>query len=56
MISQEGLRFEPYDDPDCTVGIGQLIHAGRCDGRNSEEPFRPRIAFVASCLNQKPLC
>lgn len=32
----EGLRNDPYNDaadpPNCTVGVGHLLHAGPCDG------------------------
>jgi GH24 family phage-related lysozyme (muramidase) len=41
----EGVVLHLYDDPvgHCTVGIGHLVHHGRCDGRASEAPFRNGI-------------
>jgi lysozyme len=41
----EGCVLRLYNDPagHCTVGIGHLVHHGRCDGRASEAPFRNGI-------------
>jgi lysozyme len=41
----EGCVLHLYNDPvhHCTVGIGHLVHHGRCDGRPSEAPFRDGI-------------
>ena len=41
----EGLRLALYNDPvgHCTIGIGHLVHHGRCDGRASEAEFRNGI-------------
>jgi GH24 family phage-related lysozyme (muramidase) len=41
----EGLILHLYNDPvgHCTVGIGHLVHHGRCDGRASEAPFKNGI-------------
>jgi lysozyme len=41
----EGIVLHLYNDPagHCTVGIGHLVHHGRCDGRASEAPFRNGI-------------
>jgi len=41
----EGMVLHLYNDPagHCTVGIGHLVHHGRCDGRASEAPFRNGI-------------
>jgi GH24 family phage-related lysozyme (muramidase) len=35
----EGLRLELYNDPagHCTIGIGHLVHHGRCDGSEPAE-------------------
>lgn len=42
----EGVVPQLYNDPvgHCTVGIGHLVHHGRCDGRASEAPFRNGIS------------
>jgi lysozyme len=42
----EGVILHLYNDPvgHCTVGIGHLVHLGRCDGRASEAPFRNGIS------------
>jgi GH24 family phage-related lysozyme (muramidase) len=42
----EGVVLRLYNDPvgHCTVGIGHLVHHGRCDGRASEAPFRNGIS------------
>ena len=42
----EGVILHLYNDPvgHCTVGIGHLVHHGRCDGRASEAPFRNGIS------------
>jgi GH24 family phage-related lysozyme (muramidase) len=42
----EGLRTRLYNDPagHCTVGIGHLVHRGRCNGAASEAPFRNGIS------------
>jgi GH24 family phage-related lysozyme (muramidase) len=42
----EGVILRLYNDPvgHCTVGIGHLVHLGRCDGRASEAPFRNGIS------------
>ena len=41
----EGCVLRLYNDPagHCTVGIGHLVHHGRCDGRASEAPFKNGI-------------
>lgn len=41
----EGLILHLYNDPagHCTVGIGHLVHHGRCDGRASEAEFKNGI-------------
>lgn len=41
----EGTALQLYNDPagHCTVGIGHLVHHGRCDGRTSEIPFKNGI-------------
>jgi protein-L-isoaspartate(D-aspartate) O-methyltransferase len=41
----EGCILHLYNDPanHCTIGIGHLVHHGRCDGRASEAPFRNGI-------------
>ena len=41
----EGCILHLYNDPvgHCTVGIGHLVHHGRCDGRASEAEFRNGI-------------
>jgi lysozyme len=41
----EGCVLHLYNDParHCTIGIGHLVHLGRCDGRPSEASFRNGI-------------
>jgi GH24 family phage-related lysozyme (muramidase) len=54
QLSDNGLRFiasfegfiaHLYNDPAgyCTIGYGHLVHRGVCDGRRSEDVFRPSI-------------
>ncbi len=41
IVGHEGKRNRLYNDPagHCTIGIGHLVHRGRCDGRASEARF-----------------
>lgn len=34
IIWREGIRLKPYNDSagHCTIGVGHLLHPGRCDG------------------------
>jgi GH24 family phage-related lysozyme (muramidase) len=42
----EGLRTKLYNDPagHCSIGVGHLVHLGRCNGAGSEAPFRNGIS------------
>src|SRR4051812_46191023 len=42
----EGLRTSLYNDPagHCSIGVGHLVHLGRCNGAASEAPFRGGIS------------
>lgn len=41
IIDREGLRTRPYNDAagHCTVGIGHLLHAGRCSNAELERTY-----------------
>jgi lysozyme len=46
LTELEGLELRPYNDSGgaCTVGVGHLIHKGRCGTRPElEAPFTPSI-------------
>jgi len=42
----EGFSGHLYNDPsgNCTIGYGNLIHMGKCDGRADEQPYRNGIS------------
>lgn len=51
----EGKRNSLYDDGgpgkgNCTIGYGHLVHAGPCDGRASENPFKAGLTDL-QCLD-----
>lgn len=41
MRVNEGFKPNPYNDSagNCTVGIGHLIHFGKCNGDATERPY-----------------
>lgn len=41
----EGFSGHLYNDPsgNCTIGYGDLVHMGPCDGRAEEQPYRNGI-------------
>ena len=50
LAAHEGTVLHLYNDSSghCTVGIGHLVHHGRCDGRTSEAPFSGGITRQAA--------
>lgn len=46
----EGFRDILHNDPadNCSIGIGQLVHLGRCDGRAEEAPYKNGISHEAA--------
>jgi GH24 family phage-related lysozyme (muramidase) len=53
----EAFRDKLYNDAagNCTIGYGSLVHAGNCDGRESEKPYASGIseAQATQLLMQK---